>query len=404
MKHFNRMQQTRLKDLLANKSVFSCFEAIKSFGGSSRLVGGCVRDSLLGEIEIESCDIDIATDLEPKKVSQALNNSGIKTIPTGIKHGTITALPFSRPIEITTLRKDLKCDGRHAQVQFSQEWKEDASRRDFTFNAIYSDLSANLQDYFDGVNDLKLKRLRFVGDPIKRIQEDYLRILRAFRFQNKICKEPLDQEIKHAILKNADKLQSISSERIQSEMMKLLKTKNPFPSLEDMIECGVFKVVFGQTLKIPKSLAKITTSPEAKIALILRFNNKKQLSTEICKKWKLSKQQSQSLQLCTNYDVQDLHNTNQTSIIHHYGEDRYTKILQIATLEEHISLEEYNNKLKNLESHKHIKFPISGNDLMKIGYIPGKGIGHILEKLKNIWYTSNCTMQKQELLKTLNNK
>ncbi len=182
-----------LSKLVADPGVVWIVEAIEDARGNARLVGGCVRDSVLGR---DTTDIDLATDLVPEMVIQALGSAGIKTIPTGIKHGTVTAVVAGIPYEITTLRRDLECDGRHAAVAFTNSWMEDASRRDFTFNALYCDKSGKIYDYFSGMQDLENRTVVFIGDAEARINEDFLRILRVFRFHASICdKSPLSEEI-----------------------------------------------------------------------------------------------------------------------------------------------------------------------------------------------------------------
>ena len=155
------------------------FSLIKKAGGESRLVGGCVRDILLGK---SHSDVDIATTVIPDVAMSVLKKAEIKVIPTGLKHGTVTAVLNEKHYEITTLRKDVETDGRHAVVEFTDSWKEDSRRRDFTINAMSMDLEGEVYDYFDGQKDLQSKLVKFVGNPEKRIEEDYLRILRYFRF------------------------------------------------------------------------------------------------------------------------------------------------------------------------------------------------------------------------------
>src|SRR5690349_3452235 len=162
----------------------------------ARYVGGAVRDTLLG---IVVKDIDLATTIEPRKVMRALENVGIRAIPTGIDHGTVTAILPDGPVEITTLRHDVSTDGRRATVAFAQDWREDAARRDFTINALYADpASGELFDYFGGLADLKARKVRFIGDARQRIREDHLRILRYFRFQARFGSQPADSESESA--------------------------------------------------------------------------------------------------------------------------------------------------------------------------------------------------------------
>ncbi|MDD9336115.1 MAG: CCA tRNA nucleotidyltransferase [Wolbachia sp.] len=221
-------------------------EAIENSGGESRLVGGCVRDSILKR---DVHDIDLATNLLPSQAIEALKLRNIKTIPTGLKHGTITAILNQRFFEITTLRHDVKCDGRHAEVRFTDNWQADASRRDFTFNALYVDKHGRIYDYFGGIEDLKARRLNFIENAEDRIKEDYLRILRAFRFHAKICVVDLSDKILAVCKKHSHKIYNLSGERIRDEIFKLLEYDNPVPTLKSMQKSDVLQKIIPKEVK-----------------------------------------------------------------------------------------------------------------------------------------------------------
>jgi len=209
--------------------------------GLVRYVGGAVRDTLLG---LAVKDIDMATPLEPQTVIARLTAAGIRSVPTGLAHGTVTAVLASGPVEITTLRRDVSTDGRHATVAFSQEWAEDAARRDFTINALYADPKGlTVHDYFGGLADLATRRLRFIGDPEQRIREDYLRILRYFRFQARFGSLPADAAAEAACRALAPGLKGLSRERIASELLMLLALPDPAPTVIRMAELGVLAVI-----------------------------------------------------------------------------------------------------------------------------------------------------------------
>ena len=202
-----------------------------------RWVGGAVRDTLAG---IAAKDIDMATSLLPEAVMARLVATGIKAVPTGIAHGTVTAVLAEGPVEITTLRRDLTTDGRHATVAFSDDWREDASRRDFTINALYADPhSLVVTDFFGGIDDLAAHRVRFIGEAEARIREDYLRILRYFRFQARFGSLPADAEAEAGCAALATGLKGLSRERIGWELMRLLAHPDPAPTVARMAELGV---------------------------------------------------------------------------------------------------------------------------------------------------------------------
>jgi len=205
--------------------------------GNARYVGGAVRDTLLG---LPVKDVDIATPLLPREVIARLDAAGIRSVPTGIEHGTVTAVLPQGPVEITTLRHDVSTDGRRATVAFAGDWREDAARRDFTINALYADPAGGvIFDYFDGLADLDARRVRFIGDARQRIREDHLRILRYFRFQARFGSQPADPESEHACAELAATLKGLSRERIGMEMMNLLSLPDPAPTVARMAELGV---------------------------------------------------------------------------------------------------------------------------------------------------------------------
>lgn len=205
--------------------------------GDARYVGGAVRDTIRG---IDVSDIDIATALPPEQAMRRLVEAGIKAIPTGIAHGTVTALLPDGPIEVTTLRRDVSTDGRRATVAFSEDWREDAARRDFTINALYADpIDGTIFDYFGGLGDLDAGRIRFIGDPLTRIAEDHLRILRFFRFHARFGRGAPDAQALAACIARARDLMALSRERIADELMKLLALPDPTPTLATMLHHGI---------------------------------------------------------------------------------------------------------------------------------------------------------------------
>ncbi len=211
-----------------------------------RWVGGAVRDTLLGH---EVADIDAATPLHPEVVIERLRAAGIRTVPTGIDHGTVTALLPGGHVEVTTLRHDVSTDGRRATVAFASDWRDDAARRDFTINALYADPhSLEIFDWFGGLDDLAARRVRFIGDARERIREDHLRILRYFRFQARFGSD-LDAEAEDACAELAPTLKGLSRERVGWELINLLALPDPADTVERMHRIGVLKVVLPETCR-----------------------------------------------------------------------------------------------------------------------------------------------------------
>ena len=231
-------------DRIAARDGFATLIDVLGGPAQTRLVGGVVRDTLL---DLDPADIDLATRLLPENVLARLKTANIRAVPTGLAHGTVTAVLPDGPIEVTTLRRDVSTDGRHAIVAFTDVWQDDAARRDFTMNALYADpASGDVIDYFDGLADLDAGRVRFIGDAYRRIAEDHLRILRFFRFharfgaadQNAIDAEGLD-----ACTARANDLMALSRERIAAELLKLLVARHAVPVIALMIERGIFRAV-----------------------------------------------------------------------------------------------------------------------------------------------------------------
>ncbi|GAC1341289.1 MAG: CCA tRNA nucleotidyltransferase [Acetobacteraceae bacterium] len=206
----------------------------------ARLVGGCVRDALAGR---DVADIDLATPDPPEQVVAALREAGLKWAPTGLKHGTVTAISHHRGFEVTTLRRDEETDGRHARVAWTDDWREDAARRDFTINAMSMLRDGTIFDYFAGAADLEAGRVRFVGEPAARIGEDYLRVLRFFRFYARYGSAGPDAATRQALQDGVPGLAQLSVERVWSELKRILATPDPVRTLRLMAELGVLEAV-----------------------------------------------------------------------------------------------------------------------------------------------------------------
>ena len=222
-------------------------DALGADEGLTRYVGGAVRDELLG---LPVNDVDLATRLRPDEVVERLQKAKIKAIPTGFDHGTVTAVSDGQPVEITSLRRDVSTDGRRATVTFTDDWKEDAARRDFTINALFADPNTgDILDYFGGEDDLRQRRVRFIGDPLQRIAEDHLRILRFFRFHARFGAGVPDHSALDACRARANDLMALSRERIADELLKLLGLEDPAPTVAVMMNHGILKPVLPEIEK-----------------------------------------------------------------------------------------------------------------------------------------------------------
>ncbi len=239
-------------------------KALDARDGHARFVGGAVRDLLLDE---EHSDLDLATTHSPQEVVRRLESAGIKAVPTGIEHGTITAVSSNTVIEVTTLRSDVSTDGRRATVAFTDDWQEDAARRDFTINALYADpFTGELFDYYGGIDDLKSRTVRFIGDPFQRIAEDHLRILRYFRFHARYGHGEPDPAAIAACCSRANDLMALSRERIADELLKLLALPDPTPTVRLMLGCNLFEPVVPEIESADRLAALVAAEREAGIA------------------------------------------------------------------------------------------------------------------------------------------
>ncbi|MEH0831111.1 CCA tRNA nucleotidyltransferase [Anaplasma bovis] len=394
-----------LEKLIQNPGVLKIAEALKTCNGRARLVGGCVRDSIIGR---NITDIDFATDLLPSEVQNALRNSGIKSIPTGIKHGTITAVVDGVGYEITTLRRDVKCDGRHADVAFTDSWKEDASRRDFTFNALYCDIDGKIYDYFSGVKDLESRTITFIGDAEKRVLEDFLRILRVFRFHASICSSStLSEEITNICKKHSDSLGTLSKERIKGEFFKLLSCTNCVKTLDTMRECEVLDKVIPYQLstKFLESPHITCRPPIVKLSTALKplicHTDVKEVVQNVTNLLRLSNKERNLLRtLLETHLPFPLSRTHRTQYLNIFGNEVFTYLAIVNYLNENsvMTEEDFVEHIRVAESFVPSTFPISGADLIVLGYKEGKHLGDTLAKLRNIWEKDPANVTKEHLL------
>jgi poly(A) polymerase len=243
------------QDWMTSGAAHQVYQALERAGGSPRFVGGCVRDGLLGR---RIRDIDIATPLEPAAVIKAAEAAGLKHAPTGIEHGTVTVIAEHSGIEVTTLRRDVETFGRHATVAFTDDWREDAARRDLTMNALSADAQGQVYDYFDGIADLKAGKVRFVGAPGDRMREDYLRILRFFRFHADYASGAFDPAALAAARALKGELKSLSGERLRQETLKLLVAKRGVETWRAMLSEGIVAAFLPQATTIDR-MAKVAT-------------------------------------------------------------------------------------------------------------------------------------------------
>ena len=378
----------------------------------ARFVGGCVRKSLTGEI-ID--DVDLAITLEPNEVKKKLLERNIKVIDTGISHGTLTVIINNKKFELTTLRKDISTDGRHAEVQFTSHWEEDAARRDFTINAIYVDPEGRIFDPYNGVIDLKNGEIKFIGDAKDRIQEDYLRILRYLRFFTQYSKTDHDLNTIKSIKQNINGLNKISNERIFDELKKFLSLKNFSDLFFNNESKEIFLNIFPQIkyysrLKNLNNLnKKIKEKYDKYLILALLIIDESNNYEYFCHKYKTSNNiKNRFKNISKNFESMKSKNfyseENITKLIYFLGkEDARDLFLFSACINNKHKIPNIESILKFVNDCKIPKFPISGDYLKEHGYETGKVLGDKLKLLKEKWIENNFALDEKLIRKSLKN-
>jgi len=358
-------------------------------GHTLRIVGGAVRDLLLGR---QPKDIDLATDATPDEMIKFLKSEGIRVIPTGLQHGTITAVIDGEQLEITTLRADTETDGRHATVEFVKSWEEDAKRRDLTYNAMSLDMDGTLYDYYGGADDLQDKVSKFVGDAEKRIQEDYLRILRYFRFQGKMDTPSWDNDTLKVIKDNAEGLSQISGERVWMELAKILISDNAGQVLVYMDSTNVLSKIMLPAIDVSdvKNLKRVTKNDPI-LALSLLIDNDND-ARKVIDRFKLSNTERDILQFIVANKSKNL--TQEIAIAHAVNGIPLNIIKGLAVVVDKPEI------ALRMSKHDVPQFPIQGRDLIQAGVKPGPDMGKLLNTLRDKWIESNYTLTANELMST----
>lgn len=398
----------KIKEISKEEEVVKIFNAINTFSSLSevRFVGGCIR-KVINKEEID--DIDLATNLTPTQVCEALNKNNIKYYETGIEHGTITAVINDKSFEITTLRKDISTDGRHAEVEFSDDWKEDASRRDFSINAIYSDQEGNLFDPFNGRKDILEGNINFIGSAEKRIKEDYLRIVRYIRFFLNYSKKKHDPKTLKNIKINLDGISNLSSERLLNELKKILKS-NGFKNVSrDKESLELLSLIFPQLIRI-NSFEKLNSISEEIyqksdfiFLLSVMIINETDNVDYFLYKFNLSKKDQKRIKILDNfYKDKITKNTfkekNLIKILYFQGRQAILDILNykiITTKKIDPNLIELKRQFENKELPT---FPIDTKNLMQeYDLVEGKTLGKKLKQLEEFWVNNNFQINKEQV-------
>jgi poly(A) polymerase len=386
------------------------FEALAVDGAIIRFVGGCVRDVLL---DVPVKDVDLATADTPERTMALLEAAGIKAIPTGIDHGTITAIAGDQHFEITTLRRDVETDGRWAVVEYTDDWEADAARRDFTFNALYADQDGTVYDPTDGLPDLKAGRLRFVGEPEQRIEEDGLRILRFFRFFAYYGRSQPDMDSLAACENLADRVDPLSAERVAHEMLRLLAAPDPLGALSMMAAAGVLQRVLPEATRMEplpvlreiESSAELGPDALLRLAAMLPDDAKTgaAAATSIADRLRLSNADRRRLTslvappviLTPEMSAQEMH-------VGLYGLGRsafadlvwltWSRLGVAASFMPHIEM------AANWDIPK---FALGGDDVKELGVSQGPAVGDLLQEVEAWWIAGDFAADRRACLRKL---
>jgi len=350
--------------------------------GLIRFVGGAVRDTLCGT---EVKDVDCATPLPPEQVIDRIRAAGFKAVPTGVLHGTVTAILPSGPIEVTTLRHDVETDGRHAVVAFTDDWQADAARRDFTINALSADpIDGAIHDYFGGLDDLASGTVRFIGTPLDRIAEDHLRILRFFRFHARFGRGVPDPAALAACIDRANDLMALSRERIADELTKLLGVADPVATVRLMLDSGIFRPILPEIdgdgvdrlsrLVEREHLASVPADPLRRLGALLPLEGS--AAAGVAQRLKMSRAAARRLeQTAVTIDEAP------RAIAYRFGIEVATDLLLRGPASEG----DLAAGLASLAGWERPRLPISGGDLIARGLKPGPRVAATLQAIERRW-------------------
>ena len=402
----------KIKQLSRNTPVKKIFESINDYSSVSevRYVGGCIRKIIQKE---KVDDIDLATNLNPIQVCEALKKSNIKYYESGAKHGTITAVINNYKFEITSLREDLETDGRHAKVKFSNDWKRDALRRDFTINSIYSDIEGNLFDPFDGKKDLENGIVKFIGNPDQRISEDYLRILRYLRFYLGYSKHKHDLRTSRIIKKNLLGVSNLSKERLLDELKKFMKLDILTKLSEDKFSIELFEIIFPQIKKIKlfsnlNEFAKIKIKEKDFVFLlsVLIIDGTDNTDYFIFK-FNLSKEDQKRLKIIDNFykdkiTTNSFTEKNLNKYFYYHGKQSVIDILSYRLFHMKKIDKKLYDYIDEFQSKISPIMPVNAKFLMdKYNFSEGKNIGIKLKDIEEEWIKNNFNLTNKQIDKII---
>lgn len=387
------------------------FAALLNGGGEARFVGGCVRNALLGTAV---ADIDIATTILPEEVASRLSAAGITTVPTGIAHGTVTAIIDRTPFEITTLRRDVSTDGRRATVAFTTDWSEDAARRDFTFNALYATPEGEVIDMTGGLADLAAHKVRFIGEATQRIAEDYLRILRFFRFHAWYGKGEMDAAGLTACAEGRDGIATLSGERIHDELLKLLAAPDPAPVLRAMAATGILAEILPGPLEIDR-LARVVeleekhlfrdADPLLRLAALIAGGPAERRQA-LARRLRFSNAESARLTAIDRSDVKIISYLSIREVrraLYRLTPPVFKDKVMLgwAADRKQSNAPQWRALLALADSWQRPELPLSGHEVMAAGVPNGPDIGRVMAEVEDWWIDADFTDDKFSIIERL---
>ena len=396
-------------------------EALGADGTEVRFIGGCVRDGLAKR---PVKDIDIATPDRPEKVIELLERAGLKAVPTGIEHGTVTAVSDGKNFEITTLRRDEETDGRHAKVAFTDDWVVDAERRDFTINAMSANMDGEVFDYNEGISDLAHGRVRFIGRAETRIDEDYLRMLRFFRFYGAYGQPPLNRDALAACRARIGKLAELSGERIRDELLKILIVADPADVLVRMQGVGALGVILPEAGDVTRlrmlnwletravNIDGVATDRLRHLAAILDTNEPESAALGVAERLKLSNAERARLidMMAPTLEINaDMGVGAEMRAIRRLGSDQVRDLALLSWAAELVQTprlprartDAYIALLERCAQWIAPSFPLTGADVLALGIDEGPGVGQVLERVEDWWENGGYKADRQQCLNRL---
>ncbi len=382
-----------IRQVLAEGRLARLFEALDGEGEEIRIAGGAVRDALLGTVPDE---IDLATTALPDEIVRRAKAAGLKPVPTGIEHGTVTVVVEGRPFEVTTLRRDVETDGRHAVVAFGRDWEEDAKRRDFTINGLFLDREGWVHDFVGGEADIEARRIRFIGDAATRIREDYLRILRFFRFFARYADGEPDEEALHAAIAEREGLLGLSRERIRAELLKTLAARRAADAFDILSETGLFSLVTAgiarlsrlrRLIELEQALGR-APDPVLRLAAIgLFFEDDVERLRE---RLRLSNEEAGRLRALAGPPFHAVGEASSKVLLYRLGASTYDGRTMLGWVDSGASPDDraWRDLLTLPERWTAPRFPIGGTDLAAWGVEKGPEMGNLLRKLEERWIAS----------------